>query len=707
MRTVLGRLHGLQRRGTAYMGLCPAHEDREPSLSIREGREGRVLLKCQAGCATEDVLRALGLGMEDLFATGGRHGTTLTTDATAQRPAGLSLAEYAKAKKIPERFLVSLGLREVSLSSGRAVAIPYRDETGAERGARHRLALSGPERFRWKKGSSVSLYGLDRLDEARRLGRVTLVEGESDAQTLWLYGEPAIGIPGANMWKDERDAVALDGIGEVYVVVEPDRGGESVLAWLARSRIRERARVIRLDGVKDPSALHLREGDAFPAAWRAALAAAVPWTVSARETEDRHAGDAWRRCSELAQSPRILDRVVAAARTLGVVGEEQIVRLVYLATTSRLLDEIVSIAVKGPSSSGKSFTTERVLRLFPPSAVYVLTGMSDKALVYSEEPLEHRMLLVCEASGVVGDTATYLLRTLLSEGRLAWETVEKTKDGRMQSRRIERAGPTGLIVTTTAVRLHAENETRMLSVAATDTPEQTKLVLDMLATPTQAALDVTPFHALQDWLASGERRVEIPFARRLAELVPPVAVRLRRDFRSVLTLIRAHALLHRATRARDAHGAIVATVEDYAIVRDLVANLVSEGLGATVSSTVKETVNAVARLRQANPEVMVTVTAIAEELKVCKSTASRRVDAAVELGFIRNEELRSGRAARLVLGDPLPEERVILPDPAELGGVGCTVAVPLVGEQPPSSPPRAVNDTDLPTVEAFLAEAAT
>jgi hypothetical protein len=44
-----------------YLAKCPAHPDRSPSLSIREGRDGRVLLHCFAGCKTEDVLKELSL----------------------------------------------------------------------------------------------------------------------------------------------------------------------------------------------------------------------------------------------------------------------------------------------------------------------------------------------------------------------------------------------------------------------------------------------------------------------------------------------------------------------------------------------------------------------------------------------------------------------------------------------------------------------
>jgi len=51
-----------------WVARCPAHADSSPSLSIREGRDGRVLLHCFAGCDVEDVLNALGLAMGHLFA---------------------------------------------------------------------------------------------------------------------------------------------------------------------------------------------------------------------------------------------------------------------------------------------------------------------------------------------------------------------------------------------------------------------------------------------------------------------------------------------------------------------------------------------------------------------------------------------------------------------------------------------------------------
>jgi hypothetical protein len=53
--------------GARWKARCPAHDDRTPSLSIATGKDGRVLLRCWAGCDTLAVLRALGLDWSDLF----------------------------------------------------------------------------------------------------------------------------------------------------------------------------------------------------------------------------------------------------------------------------------------------------------------------------------------------------------------------------------------------------------------------------------------------------------------------------------------------------------------------------------------------------------------------------------------------------------------------------------------------------------------
>lgn len=65
---LLDRLAGVRANGDgAWIARCPSHEDRSPSLTVKALNDGRILMHCFAGCGTDDVLGAIGLGMTDLF----------------------------------------------------------------------------------------------------------------------------------------------------------------------------------------------------------------------------------------------------------------------------------------------------------------------------------------------------------------------------------------------------------------------------------------------------------------------------------------------------------------------------------------------------------------------------------------------------------------------------------------------------------------
>lgn len=55
----IARALGGHRAGATWMARCPAHEDRLPSLAIRDGHDGRVLVRCHAGCPQREVIAAL------------------------------------------------------------------------------------------------------------------------------------------------------------------------------------------------------------------------------------------------------------------------------------------------------------------------------------------------------------------------------------------------------------------------------------------------------------------------------------------------------------------------------------------------------------------------------------------------------------------------------------------------------------------------
>jgi hypothetical protein len=219
----------------------------------------------------------------------------------------------------------------------------------------------------------------------------------------------------------------------------------------------------------------------------------------------------WALCQEIAMQPRILDYLASELERGGLVGEERAAKLVYQVLTSRLLKKPICSSIKGPSSAGKNCVAGSVLRLFPATAYYRMTSMSPRLLAYSEEPLVHRILVLEEAAGLGDGIGAYLMRSLISEGRVRHETVTNTADG-FKPLVLEREGPTGLLVTTTSVMLEPELETRMFSIPVTDAPAHTHAVLAAIAAgaagQAQASVvDPAPWHALQLWIEGGPRRL--------------------------------------------------------------------------------------------------------------------------------------------------------------------------------------------------------
>jgi hypothetical protein len=241
---LLDRFPGLKaRKGKTECDVrCtnPEHDDERPSLGVdlrRNGSGVKALLNCRSrGCGYEDILEGAGLTASDLrFGYGSANGHHPNGD---KRPAGkvpgCTLQEYADLKGLPVGFLTGdeVALRDVHhrYYGVNVVEVPYPDETGEVVAVRYRTGLhKAPKgeddtRFRWHPGDQPLPYGLHRLEEVSAAGYVLLAEGESDTHCLWFRGRPALGIPGAENWQPEW-ARYLDGIGEVFVLVEPGAAG--------------------------------------------------------------------------------------------------------------------------------------------------------------------------------------------------------------------------------------------------------------------------------------------------------------------------------------------------------------------------------------------------------------------------------------------------------------------------------------------------
>ncbi len=214
--------------GGHMTGLCPFHSDRNNSFSVdlKTGKwhcfseeiggnfldfYGRI-----HGCSTKEAY-------QEILKQYGKDESEEPEDKN------YTMEQYAKDKHLPEKWLKEFCSLETETERKTGITymkIPYFGEDGKIQTYRKRYAHKD---FRWKYGSKgkIGLYGEWRMPIIRSGDSVILVEGESDAQSLWYMGLAALGVPGASMFKTEH-APMLQGL-KIYLHHEKDGGGDTFI----------------------------------------------------------------------------------------------------------------------------------------------------------------------------------------------------------------------------------------------------------------------------------------------------------------------------------------------------------------------------------------------------------------------------------------------------------------------------------------------
>lgn len=201
----LKRLKGVTKSGSGWTACCPAHDDQRPSLSIGVGKDACILVNCLAGCATDNVLSAMGLKPADLF------------------------PDDAKRKHRDAKDCIS-------------ATYDYHDENGAllfqvcrfePKGFRQRTP-DGKGDWTWStKGVRKVLFRLPEIIVAVAASkRVVLAEGEKDVLALVKHGFDATCNPGgAGKWLDEHTQTLRGAV--VVVIADKDAPGRAAAAKVA------------------------------------------------------------------------------------------------------------------------------------------------------------------------------------------------------------------------------------------------------------------------------------------------------------------------------------------------------------------------------------------------------------------------------------------------------------------------------------------
>ena len=598
-------------------------------------------------------------------------GSDITPNPSNDRTTDWDVNRYAAHLGVTVEELAPFQITRIWRNSQSVVSIPYFDATGNEVISVRYRTPNGPI---WRTGDSAILYCQQKLSEAQIKKHIWLVEGESDCLILNIYGQPAVAIAGATTWKEERDAQLLDGIDTIYVVIEceengePDGGGQTVLKWLEDSAISDRVQLVMRAALQDSNdirEMHLKDPEQFLANIEIAKNESKKWTEDFDATRERLANEAEERAGDLLYDPQLVNKIKDYIRSTGYAGDLRYPLTVYMALTSRMGRKPINLALIGAASTGKNATIDAVTPLFPESAYYEYDAGSEKSFIYITRSFKNAVLIMSEADSIPDEGAAASAMRALAENNEMRYIVTIKSNGQFVAQEIIKQGPTGLLTTSTRSIAH-QLGTRMFEIEIPDDPERTREILHSIFADTPELKDAKQLIAVQEFIEfSGTRDVSIPLEmREVIEVnLPDKASRILRDAKQLISMIKASAILHQKQRYKDSAGRIIATIDDYALAHELLAPIFDSIAQEGATKSVREAVQAVEDLSFTGQPV--SVAAVAKQMKLAPSNASRHVNRALSKGYLINESTNRQRK-ELKLGDPLPDDISVLPDPSVL-----------------------------------------
>ena len=316
-----------------YMCRCPAHDDKNASLCVRDGEKG-IVLKCQAGCDTRSVVAAMGLKLRDLFRDqdSAQHATPAPV-AKQARQHGNS-GDEKRARGV---FVCAYPYTD---EQGKVLfeVCRYQRPDGSKTFNLRQPDPNNPNGYKWTKdGARLVLYRLPAVLKAIKESRPVFVcEGEKDCDTMAKMGYAATTNPmGAGKWHVADYASSLAGA-DLYIIPDNDDVGRDHAQRVARSAVSAARSIHIIDLTVGCSQLppkgdttdffHLLGEEAGRATLEKLMQTAAPYELDAdaqREEAAAYYGKVYgycishgRICQETADGPRPLANFVAVPRAV-------------------------------------------------------------------------------------------------------------------------------------------------------------------------------------------------------------------------------------------------------------------------------------------------------------------------------------------------------------------------------------------------------
>ena len=355
-----------RRSGKGWSARCPAHDDKKPSLSVGVGADGKVLLRCHAGCPIETILGELGMTVSELF-PGGEQQVRGVAASTPGDPIG----ELARRRAWCPGALLMLD----ATADGPLVRLPMRDHSGQVVGHKLRRGDGSPVRTQEgetkSKTEAGSQHGLFTPYPLRPDGPVAVVEGEADTAAGLSAGWLAVvGTAGANLGALARTALQLLVPGrECVLFPHSDGGGPTWLVEVGALLVNAgcEVRFVPADpkrGDLDERLRAVRRGER-PAAMQALIESAVPWREKGKAS-----GASWRILSLVdayaVEEPliQVVEGVIVRPSVSIVYGAPGVLKSFLVADMAMCVAGGLPWLPTGPSSNTEAKATSRVPALW-------------------------------------------------------------------------------------------------------------------------------------------------------------------------------------------------------------------------------------------------------------------------------------------------------------------------------------------------------
>lgn len=258
VQAILDSLSSVRRIGRQWIARCPAHDDHRPSLAIGQGSDGRILVRCFAGCSADQVVEAMGLRLADLMPDSGSYTNTMPV---LRPPRAFSLVSE-RPRPVRSFPTAKAAVAELERTRGRRAAHwVYRDADGVAVGVVVRWTLSGGRKTiipvsrrpeGWVISGMPAPRPLYRLPDLLSAHRVFICEGEKACDAGRSLGLTCTTSAHGSQSAHKTDWTPLAGK-ECILLPDNDPAGEAyaadVIGILSNLRPAPTVKVVRLPGL--------------------------------------------------------------------------------------------------------------------------------------------------------------------------------------------------------------------------------------------------------------------------------------------------------------------------------------------------------------------------------------------------------------------------------------------------------------------------